>query len=278
MPQGKSHDHDVITAAIDLGKYRCHWVLIGWRQGFTGNIIDYGVVEVPNVGVQTDAKSVELAIYGSLLQWREDLLQMEARPGLVLIDSGEYERTAYGFIREVAGNPFVVSKGMPASRFRHGQPSPRRIVGNHWFATYQQAEGLWLYLLDTDFWKQFVHERFATPTFSEAGEMNAGSLSLFASDDRRRHSSFAHHIVAEMREDTFTPGKGLKRQWVQVNRNNHWLDATYMASAAAAMLGIQLPMGTGATINHQRTRGKEAEKKQFTNPYGQPYLVTNRSS
>jgi hypothetical protein len=35
-----------LTAAIDLGKYKCHWVVTGWWAGAGGVVVDYGVAEV----------------------------------------------------------------------------------------------------------------------------------------------------------------------------------------------------------------------------------------
>ena len=275
LEQGESHpEHQVVTVGIDLGKYMSHWVMIGWQGDCVGNVIDYGIAEVPGVGTKTDNQASEVALFNSLMQWRSELLNMGHPIDMVLIDSGDFTKTTYQFVKEVGGKPFMVSKGISSRNFSVGKPSKDRIPGENWYASYQKQAGVWLYMLDTDYWKQFVHERFLTPTFNEAYHYMPASLSVFSTDDRRTHLSYSHHIVAEERREEFVPGKGLRRYWHRVNRNNHWLDATYMACAAARMKGIDLPIGTAAAP--PKLRANTNKTKPFLTPTGQPYLITQR--
>ncbi len=245
LQRGEFHrDVQFVTAAIDLGKYVCHWVLIGWLPDATGTIVDYGVAEVAGMGTQTGREAQELALFNTLLQWRTEIMDVEIQPQLVLIDSGDFTETAYAFVRDVGGSPFMVAKGTGGRSFRHGRSSATRRVGKNWFANHLPESGVWLYSPDTAPGKDFVHQRFLTPTIDEAGVIRPATLSLYnAKGDRKRHMSYGHHIVAEERREEFVAGKGLKRWWHQKNRNNHWLDATYMACAAAGMLGMSLPIG-----------------------------------
>lgn len=275
LEQGEWHpEHDVVTIGIDLGKYLCHWVMIGWQPDCIGNVVDYGIVEVHGVGTSTDSQAAEVALFNALVRWRSEMLEVGKPLDMVLIDSGDFTKTAYEFIREVGGTPFMVSKGISTKNFHVGKRTKERIPGENWYASLQKQENIWLYLLDTDYWKQFVHERFMTPTFNEARHYVPASLSLYSTEDRKKHLSYSHHIVAEERREEFIAGKGLRRYWHQVNRNNHYLDATYMACAAARMKGVQLPLGTQAAP----TKNNEPEKqhKPFLTPTGQPYLVTQR--
>jgi hypothetical protein len=34
-----------LTAAIDLGKYLAHWVIVSWVDGCRGHVVDYGRIE-----------------------------------------------------------------------------------------------------------------------------------------------------------------------------------------------------------------------------------------
>jgi len=275
LEQGEWHpNHEVVTIGIDLGKYLCHWVMIGWQPDCVGNVVDYGVVEVHGVGTQTDSQASEIALFNSLVRWRSEMLEVGKPLDMVLIDSGDFTKTAYEFIREVGGAPFMVSKGISTKTFHVGKRTAERIPGENWYASFQKQENIWLYLLDTDYWKLFVHERFMTPTFNEARHYLPASLSLYSTEDRKKHLSYSHHIVAEERREEFISGKGLRRYWHQVNRNNHYLDATYMACAAARMKGVNLPLGTQASPTKQNTEGKEV--KPFLTPSGQPYLITQR--
>jgi hypothetical protein len=101
-------------------------------------------------------------------------------------------------------------------------------------------ERVWLYELDASYWKQFVHERFLTPTFDEQNMLRRGSLSLFNTHGSQTHNTFANHIVAEELVSEFREGKGVKTFWNRKHENNHWLDAVAMASAAGAACGIKL--------------------------------------
>lgn len=266
MKRGEFHrDTQYVTAAIDLGKYVCHWVLIGWLPDATGTIVDYGIQEVAGMGTKTAREAQELALYNALLQFRTEIMDAAMPPQVVLVDSGDFTDTAYAFVRDVGGKPFMVAKGS-AGRFNHGRSSATRKVGKNWFASHLPENGIWLYSLDTDYWKEFVHQRFLTPTIDEAGAIRPATLSLFnAEGDRKRHMSYGHHIVAEERREEFVAGKGLKRWWHQKNRNNHWLDATYMACAAAGMLGMGLPIGE---TNRKPVTAKAVSPRKPTSIYG----------
>jgi phage terminase large subunit GpA-like protein len=93
-----------------------------------------------------------------------------------------------------------------------------------------------------------MHERFLTPTFDETNMLRRGSLSLWQPEGTQTHNSFAHHIAAEELVTEFKEGKGLATKWIKKNENNHWLDSTYMASAASEVLGVKLIAPTEAEV------------------------------
>lgn len=137
-----------------------------------------------------------------------------------------------------------------------------------------------MYELDTDYWKQFVHERFLTPTFDEQNFLRRGALSLFNQPNDRKHTSFAQHITSEELVSEFKEGKGLKTYWNPVSDNNHWLDATYNAAAAASARGIYLLSPTEALPNGPAVTAKpkapDEQKKQDSKPPGQRHGVPKR--
>ena len=228
-----------IVVGCDVGKYFCHWVKIAFFGNATGCILDYGIAEVPGTRTTSNTQAIERAIYQALLQWRTDVLA-ENPPDFALIDSGgEWGVAIYEFCRE-AGHPFAASKGYAETQFQLGKDSPTRRLFLECWAGAMPHERLWLYNVNAEFWKQWVHERFNTPTFDDQHQMNDGSLSLFASDDTKRHLSFSHHIVAEERQEVFVSGKGLQRKWVKTNKNNHYLDATALACCGAGILGVRV--------------------------------------
>lgn len=130
-----------------------------------------------------------------------------------------------------------------------GESSQTRRTFQECVSTFQTAERVWLYNFNASFWKAETHRRFTTATRNEAGLLNNGSLSVWSTEDNKEHMTYSHHIVAEVYEERFIGGKGLVKKWVPKHKNNHWLDATAMALAAAGCLGfrtisIGAPMAT----------------------------------
>jgi hypothetical protein len=269
-----------VTAAIDLGKYLCHWVVIAWGKGAGGCVIDYGRAEVVGTDKGMDNQASEPQIYKALLNWRDEILNKKyvdaagsaRKVDAVFVDSGTFTDAAYQFVRDVNGTPFYVSKGI--GNYRDKTTETDKIKpGNHFHAAYQETQGLWLYELNTDYWKQFIHERFLTPTFDEQNFLRRGALSLFNQPGDKKHTSYAQHIVAEELVSEFKEGKGLKTYWNVVSDNNHWLDATYNAAAAASARGIYLLSPTPDTPNGQSVTARPKapnEQAQQKPPAGKP--------
>jgi phage terminase large subunit GpA-like protein len=95
----------------------------------------------------------------------------------------------------------------------------------------QRAEiGLELVRLDTDFWKQRLHERLAWPENQPGGFW----LSADATED------YCRQLVSEVR--TVTPSG--RAEWVQIGKRNHYLDCEAMNEAAGHLLNAQkIPVG-----------------------------------
>ena len=256
-----------LTAAIDLGKYRCHWVVTAWWHGAGGVVVDYGVAEVYGTDKGMDAEASEPAIYNALLNWRDELLQKkfvdgsgtERKVDFCMVDSGSFTNAAYQFCREVGG-VFHPSKGYQPYTPKKANTATI-IAGANMHASRLSSAGVWLYELDTAYWKQFVHERFLTPTFDEQNMLRRGSLSLFTLDGSQRHASYSQHITAEEFVSEFKEGKGTKQYWAVRNDNNHWLDATYMAAAAGEACGVKLIAPSEIEIQAKQQAEKQKQSK-----------------
>lgn len=278
IEQGRiPHGFGLLTAGIDIGKTAIHWVVTAWCRAGSGSVIDYGVADVWPKDRDNNL-AVEKAILQSLYGLRESLLAADYYhpDGQVLpltcalVDSGNWDSPVYEFCRATGQKIFRPSKGFgetadgKKSHFRvpDKQTADKR-VGDHCFLSNQESRGVWLVGLDSDYWKSWLHERFLTPEGSETGK-----ITLFGSD-KRRHFAFAHHICAEIEVEEFVQDKGLKRYWKKVNRNNHWLDATYMACAAASLHGMKL-LQSGTVPEPKRVaRGQSAKgRQQFMNRPG----------
>lgn len=253
-----------IFVGLDIGKWYSHWVKIAVHGNAVSHVIDYGIMETHGVQTQSTAEAVQIALLKSLITWRSEIMS-ENPPAFCLIDSGDYTDAVYEFVRQAGGVPFAASKGYAQHRFAMGTPSPtRRLFDNSW-AGLLEHERIWLYHVNTEHWKQQVHERFAVPMYSESNELNAGSLSLYNSSDPKRHLSFSHHIVAEERRDTFVEGKGMVRKWVQTNKNNHYLDATALALAASGVYGHKMIPSQKMIHAPQQRPAAQRPSSQFRN-------------
>jgi hypothetical protein len=276
---------EIITAGIDIGKYNCHWTVCAWWRGAGGVVIDYGVAEVvgnENVRLANrsdDMEASEPAIYRTLLAWRDYLLNTEyvdaagqrRQVNMVLCDSGTYSNAVYEFCRQVKG-VFRPSKGIAGYRPKN-KDTANCVAGANQHAQWLQAQGLWLQELDTDYWKQWVHERFLTPTFDENNLLRRGALSLYQPAGNKRHVSYSQHIVAEELTTEFKEGKGTITKWVPRNQNNHWLDATYLAAACTEAMGIQLITPSEVPIEPVQPKPKTAAtQSQPRTSHGKPNL------
>lgn len=270
-----------VTMGLDIGDRYGHWVKVAWFGNAAGVVIDYGIMEVPGMSgkVNADRKTKEVSIFNALMGFRTPTLT-ENPPEFCFIDAGDgdHKEAVYSFVREAGGSPWAASKGWDTGRFRLPNLEATKRPFHECWAHLQDSDGVWLYNVHTEFWKQWVQQRFLTPTFDDQQQFTDGSLSLFASEDRKRHLSFAHHMVAEERQERFIEGKGLVRKWVTVSRNNHYLDAIALAAAAAGCLGVRLiPRQESITKAIQKPNTNNETKSNFTTPDGRAFLATERN-
>lgn len=280
---------ECFTVGLDLGDRYCHWVKVGWWGRAIGCVVDYGVMETHGLGTNPDTKAIQHALLNAFPGWRTDMLS-ENSPLLALVDSGDGQHSdaVYKFCRE-AGSPFFPSKGYAQNRFHMGSASETRALFLECYANVQNPktqDAFWLYNVNTEYWKGWLQERFLTRTFDDSQLHNDGSLSLFSppkgKQDLRLHFSFSQHIVAEERQTFFQPGKGTKIEWYRRNKNNHYLDALALACAAAGCVGIRLTRDVVTESQSKPASPQPAPRREsrpapvFTNPHGQPFLVTQR--
>lgn len=255
---------------MDIGKHASHWTFLACEEGAVGTIFDYGVMETYGLNADSDNQSIERAILASLETFADQLVQEDKVPLLCLIDSGTYTAAIYEFCRR-RGAPYFPSKGWSASRFRMPQQNTRKEAFEQCYANHLDAENVWLYNVNTEYWKQWTQSRFFTRPYDTLGNRTEGSFVLFRSDDKKRHLSFAHHIVSEEQRLIPVFGKEVKREWVVKSRNNHWLDATALASAAMSCVGIRL---VGRAEEQQPQTTGPSVRPGVVHPYGQPFVAT----
>lgn len=265
--------HDVVTVGIDVGMYLCWYAAIAWREGGSGQVIDYGALEVP-----TKELGEERAIQAALRQFRDEVVMPgytaaggeAVPPRMVLVDSGYATDTVYAVIRDGIG-PMVAAKGYGATQSRVSSQraatsyaSPKATtqrtqhIGEQYHVTRLDGANVQLFEVNADYWKGYWQRRLLVDPATD------GAVQLFRADPRD-HLVFAKHMVAERAVEEFVPGKGHVTRWEQVNRNNHLLDACMLAAAASHYCGIRL---TGvdrpevvAPRRGERKRGKGRRRR-----------------
>lgn len=244
LPRGVVPDAaNCITAAVDLGKYLAHWIVVAWSKGATGHVVDYGRIEVAS-----DDLGVEQAILVALREFKEMVAdgwpvgsagQSPIHPEQVWIDAGYMTDVVYTFCRN-AGNRFRPAVGRGAAQ-QHNQWYNRptktggivKHVGEGFHINYLRAEKLYLVSIDADHWKTWVHQRLSTPPGK------AGAMSFFQASPQE-HLALAKHLTAETKTEEFVAGKGVVVKWERLRRQNHWFDALYNACAAGHLCGVRL--------------------------------------
>jgi hypothetical protein len=225
-----------VTAAIDIGEHRCHWVVIAWLAGATPHVIDYGIVDV-----DSGDKGPDASILSALLEWRETVVKpgwtdgaTKRQASFVFVDAGNWALTIYAFCNK-SGPRFVPTKGYGIGQRDETQDSRKGgstvlLRGDH-YAVVELPDHQQYLEVDANYWKAFTHDRAKTPL--EA----SGAFTLFAGKD---HFSYCKHLLAERKEETFSPQHGRVIRMRLLRENNHWLDATALAEAAGSMAGMKL--------------------------------------
>ena len=145
----------------------------------------------------------------------------------------------YAFCRS-AGDRYLASIGrgvaQQRSQWQHRVTQTGSVVkhaGEGWHAKWLPTEKVYLVEVDADHWKSWLHQRLATAVGQP------GAMTLFRAQPHE-HLALARHLTAEVRTEQFIAGKGVVTRWERQRRQNHWLDAMYIACAAAHGCGMRL--------------------------------------
>ena len=164
-----------------------------------------------------------------------------------LIDAnwGQSTDVVYQFCRQSAHaglimpshGRYVGASSVPFSEYRRKKGER---VGLHWrVPTVQGRRQVRHVLIDTNYWKSFVHARLAVAMG------DPGSLSLFGRKPGE-HQLLAEHLTAEYRVKTEARGCVVDEWKIRAGGpDNHWLDCLVGCAVAASILGAVLP-GTDA--------------------------------
>lgn len=287
---------DHVSAYIDLQGSLLYYVVAAWSQDFTGYVIDYGSFPDQRRRYYTlkDAtRTLEAEFPGQPIESRwtlalENLTNILAgrawermdgttlRLGKCIIDAnyGESTKTVKRFCLTSPHSAILQAahgKGIKAGDSPMGlwpvQQGEKR--GHNWLLRPdKEAKGLRHLLIDTNYWKSFIHNRLRMLPSSK------GSLSLWGNDPRA-HEMLADQLTAEYPVRTAGRQRELDEWSIKPgNPDNHLLDCLAGCAVGASMLGSQIG-GQSAAVNNG-PRPKPQTRVNISMPDGRPFFITGR--
>ncbi len=250
-----------LTAFIDVGQ-TLHWyVVLATADDFTGWVIDYGTqpdqrqtwfsAKNPRMTLAQAAKgaSLEGSLLAGLQALADQLLGREwereggtrLRIERCLVDASWGTSTdlvytfcrhpSYGAVLFPSHGRYVGAASTPITRY---QPKPGERIGLNWILTHALGKRATRHVLyDANFWKSFVHSRFAVALGDK------GCFSIFG-DRPDLHRLFAEHVTAEYRIPTEARGRTVDEWKLRTGRDNHLFDCLVGAATAASIQGAAL--------------------------------------
>jgi hypothetical protein len=281
IPIGASH----LTMFIDVqGKLLFHTV-VAWEDDFTGYVVDYGTYpdqQRPIFTLREAQKTLarmapgaglEGSIYAGLekltgeyfaRRWRrDDGAQMRIERCLIDANWGQSTDVVYQFCRQSAHaglitpshGRYVGASSIPFSEYKR---KAGERVGHHWrIPSVQGRRQVRHILVDTNYWKSFIHARLAVAMG------DPGCISLFGRKPAE-HQLLAEHLTAEYRVKTEARGRVVDEWKIRAGGpDNHWLDCLVGCAVAASLQGAVLP-GTDvkAAPVRQRMRLSELQRSR----------------
>jgi len=260
----------MLTLFIDVQQKALFWMLCGWEGDFTGYVLDYGTWPDQKrlfftlrdirrtIAQQKPGAGLEGAIYNALEKLtdeklgrfyrREDGLELKIDRCLIDANWGQSTDVIYQFCRQskFAGivlpshGKYVGASSIPFSEYKRKKGDR---VGLHWrIPNTAGKRAVRHVLIDTNYWKSFVHARLAVAMG------DPGSLSLFGRDETT-HRLLAEHLTAEYRIQTMARDRVVDEWKLKAIRpDNHWLDCLVGCGVAASMEGAKL---FGTEINQE---------------------------
>ena len=251
-----------LTAFIDVHEKVLYYILTAWESGFSGYIIDYGTWPDQKrdyftlreakltLAQQAPGGGLEAAIYAGLdaltdelfsrIIYREDGMRVHIDRCLLDANWGQSTDIVYQFCRQSkftasllpSHGKYVGASSQPFAEYRKTRGDR---VGHHWrIPNVLGKRQVKHAVIDTNYWKSFVHARLAVLMG------DPGCLSLFGHDSKR-HQLLSEHLVAEYRVKTVANGRTVDEWKSRANNpDNHWLDCLVGAAVGASICGAEL--------------------------------------
>lgn len=251
-----------LSMFIDVQAKLLFYTVVAWERSFSGYVLDYGSYPDQKRPFYTlrDARrtmamahkgaGLEGTIYAGLealtedymrREWRrEDGAMMKIERCLIDANWGESTDVVYQFCRQSKRAPLVLPShgkyvGASSVPFAEYTRKKGELVGAHWrLPTVTGKRQVRHVLIDTNYWKSFVHARLAVAMG------DPGCLSLFGGKSEE-HRLLAEQLTSEYRVRTTARGRTVD-EWKQKpdKPDNHWLDCLVGCAAGASMAGCSL--------------------------------------
>jgi hypothetical protein len=253
-----------VTAFVDVQEKLLYYAVCAWEPDFTGYVLDYGTFPdqrrryftlrdaTKTLGSTYTGAGVEGAVQAGLTEllgkltatvWPVSGNGGVARIERCLVDAGYLPGAIENAcLQQVGGSGVVMpSKGVgiragqkPMSTYRRKRGER---YGHHWYVpNVSRTSELRHVMIDTNFWKSFVHARLA------ASPGDHGAMTLFGNANAKgEHRLFADHIAGA---ETFVRTEGHGRsvcEWsIKPSKpDNHWFDCLVGCAVAASMSGVR---------------------------------------
>lgn len=252
-------DAIAIAVGVDTGKRSLHWTAAAVMPEGGLHIIEYGVhpVRADELGVQRGLVQALTSLADYFNRGWQTESGAKKRPSQVWVDSGWHEHTdaVYQFcieVNEVLGLPFGSEVYRPTKGYGEGQRyigryhAPQKgkdkdviYYGREFYIAKvrrngTRVPGVLLVHINSDNWKSEAHQRLSMP------KSDPLAITLYEASSYAEHSELSRHLTAERQMEKFVPGKGNVIVWERIDKNNHWLDATYSAVCAGeAILSLK---------------------------------------
>ena len=284
LPLGCNH----LTMFIDVQQKLLYWMLAAWEEDFTGYVVDYGTWPEQKRAYFTlkdiratlarsaPGAGLEGQIYAGLDKLtaeklaaayrREDGAEMRIDRCLIDANWGQSTDVVYQFCRQSAfagvllpsHGKYVGASSVPFSEYKRKRGDR---VGLHWRIPNTVGRRQVRHaLIDTNYWKTFVHARLAVAMG------DPGCLSLFGRDDfdKKAHRLLADHLTAEYRVKTVARDRTVDEWKLRATRpDNHWLDCLVGCAVAASIQGASLPgVSDGPARPRQRIKLSELQRSR----------------
>lgn len=247
-----------VTSFVDCHDDLLYWVVVAWDKMFTGYVIDYGTFPEQSrryfakndgglVTMKTEFRSSADAnlkmgletLFSDLTNWQfqnEDGREL-FRIDRILVDAKYKPEVVEKAIRLSRNNVIRPARGSAIlarnKEMSSWKQKPGRVFGWHCLEERIEGRAFRSLLVDTNYWKSKLHEKFALSTGDQGGIS-------FWGDDKKYHRMVSEHCNAETVQ-LVSAGEREVNEWREKpgRPDNHFFDCLVGATLAASTLGLK---------------------------------------